>query len=277
MDLNKSEGMTKIIPIRRNKRPGDEGYVLLAVIFMVTIVVISMSIAASKIAKDIQREREVETMHRGKQYARAIKLYYHKFGTYPPNVDALLNTNQIRFLRKRYLDPMTGKDDWKPIMVGQNKTPLAMGFFGEPLGIPGSPLGGGSGALPSGGSVFGSGGNPPFGSGNSGTATDPGLTGDQSAGANSGGDSNASSGSDSSGQTFGGAGIMGVVPGSPKESMLVYKKKNHYNEWEFLYSPLSDPTLGNRNPFGQPPLQGGAPGAPPPAPAFSGSPQTSPQ
>ena len=42
------------------------------------------------------------------------------------------------------------------------------------------------------------------------------------------------------GQTFGGAGIIGFSPASPKQSILVYKKKNHYNEWEFLYSPLSD-------------------------------------
>jgi hypothetical protein len=42
------------------------------------------------------------------------------------------------------------------------------------------------------------------------------------------------------GQTFGGAGIIGVTPASPKQSILVYKKKNHYNEWEFLYSPLSE-------------------------------------
>ncbi len=27
---------------------------------------------------------------------------------------------------------------------------------------------------------------------------------------------------------------------SPKQSILIYKKKNHYNEWEFVYDPLSD-------------------------------------
>ena len=68
-------------------------------------------------ARSIQRDRDLETFHRGMQYRRAIQLYYRKFHAYPPNVDALVNTNDIRFLRKKYIDPMTGKDDWKPIVV----------------------------------------------------------------------------------------------------------------------------------------------------------------
>jgi hypothetical protein len=83
-------------------------------------------------------------MNRGKQYTRAIRLYYRKFGTYPPNVDALVKTNEIRFLRTRYLGPTTGQDDWKPILLGQNKTPLAMGFFGKPLNVAGFPFPGDS-------------------------------------------------------------------------------------------------------------------------------------
>ena len=41
------------------------------------------------------------------------------------------------------------------------------------------------------------------------------------------------------GQTLGG-GIIGFSPASPRQSILTYKKKNHYNEWEFTYSPLQD-------------------------------------
>ena len=50
---------------------------------------------------------------------------------------------------------------------------------------------------------------------------------------------------------------------SPKQSILVYKKKNHYNEWEFLYSPLSEQGMmpNNMNNGIQPSVPGvGAPG-----------------
>ena len=62
------------------------------------------------------------------------------------------------------------------------------------------------------------------------------------------------------GPTFGGAGIVGFAPASPKQSILVYKKKNHYNGWEFTYSPLSDMGMGGMQ--AQPPqlLGGQAPG-----------------
>ncbi|MGA7255493.1 MAG: hypothetical protein WBX09_02525, partial [Terracidiphilus sp.] len=47
----------------------------------------------------------------------------------------------------------------------------------------------------------------------------------------------------------------GFSPGSTKQSILVYKKKNHYNEWEFTYDPISDAQTisgGNGAGIGQP-------------------------
>ena len=107
--------MQSIPPIRRLK-PSESGYILISVMILLAVLLIAMAVAAPKVAESIQRDRELETMQRGKQYIRAIKLYYKKFHAYPPSLDALVKTNEIRFLRKKYLDPMTGKDDWKPIM-----------------------------------------------------------------------------------------------------------------------------------------------------------------
>jgi type II secretory pathway pseudopilin PulG len=77
--------MMNKIPIRRRKS-SEEGYMLVVVIFMLAILMLSMTAAVPVIKKEIQRDREIETMHRGKQYARAVKLYYKKFGRYPQKV-----------------------------------------------------------------------------------------------------------------------------------------------------------------------------------------------
>jgi type II secretory pathway pseudopilin PulG len=246
---------------------------------MIALLIISMAVALPKVAADIQRDRELETYHRGMQYRRAIQLYFKKFQRYPPNIEALTKTNEIRFLRKKYIDPTTGKDDWKPVLFGQNKTPMAMGFFGQPLN--GFGFGGGvlAGTGPAGGNGIGAastiastntmgggpsgstttiGGatttNPTSGTDANGNPTDP------NAGTNVG---TATGANPLGGQVFGGgAGIIGVSPASEKESIFVYKKKNHYNEWEFLYSPQSDMgMMGMMPPAGIQPSQPGV-GAP---------------
>src|SRR3954447_10320010 len=125
--------MLSTAPIRP-ARSSEEGFILVSVMFLLALLIIGMAVAMPKVIADIQRDREVETYHRGLQYRRAVQLYFRKFNRYPPNVEALVKTNNIRFLRKKYVDPITGKDDWKPIMFGQQKTPLAMGFLGQPLG-----------------------------------------------------------------------------------------------------------------------------------------------
>lgn len=290
---------------------------MVAVIFLLAILVLGMSVAVPRIRESIQRDREVETMHRGKQYARAIQLYYRKFHAYPPNVDALVKTNDIRFLRKKYVDPITGKDDWKPILFGQNKQPTVFGFFGQPLGgssIAGVGPNGGNGLQGAQGGAFNQQGQPGSSSSTFGSDTNSGSQTGIGAGPASGavGD-NSSSGANGtgaigspangpgngpgngfgnqsglSGPTFGGAGIMGFSPPSDKQSILVYKKKNHYNEWEFVYDPLSEQMNGgsfggglntqpisnsgnstggiNGGGFGTPPPEPTPPQQPPPTP-----------
>jgi type II secretory pathway pseudopilin PulG len=108
----------------------QDGLLLLGVLFMLMLILIALAVAAPKIAESIRRDKEIETVHRGMQYARAIQVYYNKFGRYPTTIDQLVKTDNQRFLRKRYLNPMTGKDDWRIIHYGEQRVPT-MGLFGQ--------------------------------------------------------------------------------------------------------------------------------------------------
>jgi len=193
----------------------EAGYILLAVLFLVALILISLAVAAPKVAQSIQRDKELELIHRGEQYKRAIKLYYRKFGSYPSSIDQLENTNNIRFLRKRYTDPMTGKDDWKVIHFGQAHV-QTMGLFGQPIANAGGTLGAGpgaAGALGAGGTAagaFGAGGIAAGGLGSAGSS----LTGAGSITSSTTGSTDGSSGSGTSGTDGSGTGVSGTTGGS---------------------------------------------------------------
>ena len=67
-----------------------------------------------------------------------------RIGHYPGSMEQLEKTNNMRFLRQQYVDPMTGKADWRLIHVGEAKTTVK-GFFGQPLSGAGSGVGVGGG------------------------------------------------------------------------------------------------------------------------------------
>ena len=102
---------------RGTPRPED-GYILIIFLVMLTMMIIALTAAAPKLAQQIQRDREIEMIHRGEQYARAIKRYYKKFSRYPNRIEDLDNTNTLRFLRKRYKDPITG-GPWRLVRYGE--------------------------------------------------------------------------------------------------------------------------------------------------------------
>lgn len=84
-------------------------------------------------------------------------------------------------------------------------------------------------------------------------------------GGNTGTNNSSSDSSSPSGQTFGGAGVIGVTIPSEKQALLVYKGQDHYNLWEFDFDPGQDaasniPGAGNVNGSGgTSPLNGGGP------------------
>jgi type II secretory pathway pseudopilin PulG len=269
-------------PIRRDER----GFMLVGLIVAIFLILLVLGIAAPRVAKELRRDRELEAVHRGNQYVRAVQLYYRKVGHYPGSMEQLEKTNNIRFLRQRYVDPMTGKTDWKLIHVGEAKTTVK-GFFGKPLsGLPGAGgLGSAAGMATSGaagaGAVgsSGSGSSSTFGSSSFGSSGGSGS----SLGSSSGSTFGSSSGS--SGSTFGssstgsptpstggigaastassgvssqsatsftgtGAPIMGVGTAATGSSIVVLNEQTTYPTWEFIYDPRIEQLKAKTNLLG---------------------------
>ncbi|MBZ5679344.1 MAG: hypothetical protein LAO24_04470 [Acidobacteriia bacterium] len=256
------------------RRSGERGYILLTLLLIVALLIVMAAAVLPSISFEIRRDREEELIHRGVQYSRAIRTFYKKFGRYPTRIEELESTNNLRFLRKRYRDPITGKD-FKLLHFGEVKLTFSGGLGGPTNLNAASPLSGASpmnspGGLgpPSGGVAAGS-----FGSSTSGpgaaSQTSPDASSSGTAGQNQTQDSKTSpqspldsgpqSGSSSkdslSGQTFGGGPIVGVISASKKDSIREFNHKRKYSEWQFIYDPATD-RGGLLSTPNQPPIQG---------------------
>ena len=106
------------------RREGKAGFAMLSgvrlllVFLMAAMIAITLYMRCRGVAMESQRDQEQLLVERGEQYKRAIQVFYRKFKRYPGTIEELENTNNIRFLRRRYKDPMTGKDEWRLIHVG---------------------------------------------------------------------------------------------------------------------------------------------------------------
>lgn len=101
---------------RRDRR--ERGSALLIVFVFAAALAIMLYMELPVAAFEAQRNREQLVIDRGNEYAHAVKLFVRKFGMYPASIDQLENTNGMRFLRHRFKDPLTGKDDWRLLHAG---------------------------------------------------------------------------------------------------------------------------------------------------------------
>jgi hypothetical protein len=249
---------------------------LVAVVVMCALVLIALAVAAPLVAKDLQRDKEVESEHRANEYVRAIQLYYRKNKSYPPSIKALENTNNIRYLRHQYVDPLTGKSDWKMIHQGEQQTKIHV-FFGQELGEAVAGLGSGAGAGLGATAAGGAAGSSAFGlttvnssnalnagfggstiggtAGTSGATSTAGTGGFGSTGAASGTTASTGTGSTSSSGTgmFGdstGGVIVGVTTVKSGTSILDPNQQSTYDSWEFWYDPRIELLKASVNPLG---------------------------
>ena len=93
----------------------ESGFALLVIFLIAAAVAFTMYRELPRAAFESARDKEQLLMDRGNQYKRAIKVFYAVNKRYPQDIKDLENTNDKRFLRRRYLDPMTGKDEWRLI------------------------------------------------------------------------------------------------------------------------------------------------------------------
>ncbi len=196
---------------------GERGYAMVVLLISVSIMTVMMSAAMPVWKQTAQREKEAELVFRGEQYARAIGLFQRKNGpgTLPPSIDVLV---QQRYLRKKYKDPITN-DDFAPLLMSastgagqssrQETDERSQGGRGAPQAGSGRAAGAGTGAGRSAGA----------GGGSSQTSA-PQQQG--------------RAGQIGTGTAFGG--VSGVSSKSKEQSIRLYKGRNRYNEWQFVYT-----------------------------------------
>src|SRR5215469_10649956 len=262
---------------RRSPAHREQGYILLTLMFLATLVILSLVAIAPQLTQQIKRDQEEELIHRGVQYSRAIQHFYKKTGRYPVRLEELDDFNNLRFLRKHYKDPITG-EDFKLLHFGEVQT-----MFGGP-GIPGAVAAGNQpGGIAGTGNMQGMSNNPVGanqGFGNQGFGMQPAFsqrgvmnqpgqttnqsnpddtsnpmqpvsqltdnantssnTGPQNLNPSGAGPNAATTSANANAQVFGGSPIVGVASTSKKKSIREFNKKNHYKDWLFIYDPSSD-------------------------------------
>ena len=117
-------------PNRARKQAGERGFALLAIFLMAAIVALMLFVQLPRVAFESEREKEQILIDRGEQYIRAIKLYTKDYGKFPGTLKELEETNRKRYLRRMYLDPFTGKDEWR--LVHSNGSQLTDSLVEKP-------------------------------------------------------------------------------------------------------------------------------------------------
>ena len=100
------------------RKSEELGFAVLMVFVLAAVIAITLYMEMPRVAFEAQRTKEQLLIDRGDQYKRAIQLFYRKNKRFPTTMDELEKFQEVRYLRRRYKDPMTNKDEWRIIHVG---------------------------------------------------------------------------------------------------------------------------------------------------------------
>ena len=120
----------------------QHGFTYLTALLLVAVMTTAVAAAVEAWSHARQREKEAELIWIGNQFKQAIGQYYQRSpGTikrYPQKLNDLIEDRRFvvvqRYLRRVYVDPMTGKTDWQLI-----RAPMG-GIMGVHSASPGSAM-----------------------------------------------------------------------------------------------------------------------------------------
>jgi type II secretory pathway pseudopilin PulG len=95
----------------------SRGFTYMTVLFIVAVITAGLALVGEVWETAAKREKETELLFVGNQYRKAITRYYLAGkNQYPRTLEDLLKDPRqpgtVRYLRRLYPDPLTGKADW---------------------------------------------------------------------------------------------------------------------------------------------------------------------
>lgn len=192
-------------------RNPEGGFTLAGLLIILTIVMVFVAYTVPKHWSGImQREREKQTIYAMQQYARAIREFNKKHGSYPVSIDQLKEAKLPRFIRGikgEFVDPLTGEVDWLIVpasAANQGGTVNLGGGLGVSRGDNGPGTTGTTGST-------GSQGNNPDANGNQGQPAQAGIPI----------------------KDYAGGPFIGVRPPKTGESMIEFRGAKSYDQWRY--------------------------------------------
>jgi type II secretory pathway pseudopilin PulG len=102
-------------------RRGEEGYNLVILMVLVTVMNVAVAVTLPSWSKWAQREKEEELIFRGLQYAEAIRVFQTRHGRPPNTLEELIEV-EPRSIRQLYPNPMTENGKWGLLVQAQPGT-----------------------------------------------------------------------------------------------------------------------------------------------------------
>ncbi|MEX0880257.1 MAG: type II secretion system protein [Thermoanaerobaculia bacterium] len=114
------------------------GFTLVGVVVGIAILTILIAAVGPSIATIVQRDKEIELVFRGKQYARSIVAFQKRYGRYPNELKELFALRP-RSIRQLWREPLCNCDDgWQVIIAGSPEAvPMGQGPLPPGGGLPG--------------------------------------------------------------------------------------------------------------------------------------------